>query len=83
MPLLVEWRDGEPGAAGLSHGRRAARPRQRVDVEPLLAGAPAADLPQLRLSMHVLVWSDLSVSVAQYDDVRIGQLAHGEASSPA
>ena len=82
VPLLVEWRDGDLALLGFRMDEWPARPGQRVDVDLYWQARRPLDLPQLRLSMHVLVGSDLSVSVAQHDDVRIGQLAHGEAFIP-
>ncbi len=82
VPLLVEWRDGDLALLGFRMDEEPARPGQRVDVDLYWQARRPLDLPQLRLSMHVLVGSDLSVSVAQHDDVRIGQLAHGEAFIP-
>lgn len=80
--VLVEWRDGDLALRGYRIDQGPARPGERVDVDLYWQARRPLDLPQLRLSMHLLLRSDLSVSVAQHDDVRIGQFAHGEAFIP-
>ncbi|MDD9955386.1 MAG: hypothetical protein OXP68_04110 [Anaerolineaceae bacterium] len=80
--VLVEWRDGDLALLGYRMDEGPARPGERVDVHLYWQARRPLDLPQLRLSMHVLVWPDLGESVAQHDDVRIGQFAHGEAFIP-
>ena len=80
--VLVEWRDGDLALLGQRIDGGPARPGERVDVQLYWQARRPLELPQLRLSMHLLVWSDLGVSVAQHDDVRIGQFAHGEAFIP-
>lgn len=81
-PVRVEWRDGDLALLGYRLDEEPARPGERVEVDLYWQARRPLELPQLRLSMHVLPRSDLGVSVAQHDDVRIGQLAHGEAFIP-
>ncbi|MCY4023162.1 MAG: hypothetical protein OXF32_06920 [Anaerolineaceae bacterium] len=80
--VLVEWRDGDLALLGQRIDEGTARPGERVDVHLYWQARRPLELPQLRLSMHLLAWPDLEVSVAQHDDVRIGQFAHGEAFIP-
>ncbi|MCY3946827.1 MAG: hypothetical protein OXF44_11155 [Anaerolineaceae bacterium] len=80
--VLVEWRDGDLALLGQRIDGGTALPGERVDVHLYWQARRPLELPQLRLSMHLLAWPDLEVSVAQHDDVRIGQFAHGEAFIP-